>query len=132
MPFSVPAFPLTVDVYSGPWLTKTLRFAVAGNLQAGRRIFTAPNLEATINDIFNGPAFLLVPALTDIRDLNQNVPFNDIVEVPSGSGRWYGVAEVEDVGKGFPNEFRRAAICKISANVNNIVYAGLFWPTPMT
>lgn len=60
---------------------------------------------------------LLTPALTDIRDVFQGTGY-DIVEVPSGSGRFYSVLAVEDVAKGHPNEFRKAAMRKI------------IWPTP--
>jgi hypothetical protein len=79
----------------------------------------------------NGPAYLLFPAFTDVRDLNCVQVENDIVEVPSGSGRWYGVLLVDDVGKGFSNEHRYAAVAKISERQNATDFPGLFWPTPI-
>jgi len=53
---------------------------------------------------------LLVPALTDLRDWSQEQQSQ--VEVPSGSGRFYNVVVVDDVAKGFPNEYRIAFIHK--------------------
>jgi hypothetical protein len=32
------------------------------------------------------------------------------VEVPAGSGRYYEVVQVDDAGKGFPNEHRIAGL----------------------
>lgn len=53
---------------------------------------------------------LLLPALTDIRGPQDSTHMHDVVEVPSGSGRWYGVCFVDDIGKGYPNEHRTASI----------------------
>lgn len=55
---------------------------------------------------------LLVPALTDIRGLADAASF-DIVECPAGSGRWYWVYYVDDIGKGWPNEHRVAGLFAI-------------------
>jgi hypothetical protein len=54
---------------------------------------------------------LLVPALTDIRgpQIGSNA---DIVEAPTGSGRFYRPLVVEDVAKGFPNEYRAATLAQ--------------------
>jgi hypothetical protein len=132
MAFSVPSFPLAVDIYSGPWLTKVLRLSTTGNLALGRRGQTFPDFEDVgTPQVSTGPMYLLLPALTDVRDMNQNIAANDLVEVPSGSGRWYGVLLVDDVGKGFANEHRYAHIDKISERVNAGAFAGLFWPTPL-
>ncbi len=60
---------------------------------------------------------LLVPALTDLRDMLSGT-FEDIVEVPAGSGRIYQVKYVDDVAKGFPNEYRMAYLAKT------------IWPVP--
>ena len=74
-----------------------------------------------------GQMWLLLPALTDIRSV---VTFPggggskcDIVECPLGSGRFYLVISVDDVGKGFGNEFRCAAIQ--ATNLYGV------WPTPI-
>lgn len=52
---------------------------------------------------------LLVPKLTDIRG-GQDINGGDYVEVPAGTGRLYAVDFVDDVGKGFTNEYRDASI----------------------
>lgn len=56
---------------------------------------------------------LLLPPLTDIRGPQDVVSF-DSVEVPAGSGRWYYVFGVDDIGKGFSNEHRSASIYAIA------------------
>lgn len=45
------------------------------------------------------PIYLRLPAFTDIRPVDQ-------VECPAGTGRLYLVRWVEDLHKGFPNEYR--------------------------
>src|SRR5215831_8672184 len=52
---------------------------------------------------------LLLPALTDIRGPQDKVA-PDQVEVPAGSGRFYQVKGVDDIGKGFTNEHRTASL----------------------
>lgn len=53
---------------------------------------------------------LLLPPLVDIRGPQDTTNMIDAVEVPQGSGRWYQVIAVDDVGKGFANEHRSAAL----------------------
>lgn len=133
MAFSTPQFNLTCDIYTGPWLTKTLRISgQACNLQGGRRsrVFSS-GLVTPNNQVSNwGPTYLLLPPGTDVRhELLTGV--DDVVECPAGSGRWYYVLFVEDVGKGFPNEFRMAEMAQISSHLDAVQFAGLFWPVPM-
>jgi hypothetical protein len=52
---------------------------------------------------------LLLPMLTDIRS-DEKGPGSDWAEVPAGSGRFYQVVYVEDIGKGFSNEHRGAML----------------------
>lgn len=56
---------------------------------------------------------LAVAKLTDIRGPQDTVSF-DMVEVPVGTGRWYTVYFVDDVGRGFPNEHRVAGIIALA------------------
>jgi hypothetical protein len=130
MAFSVPTFPLLCDVYRGPWLTRVLAIHdLACNLAWGRRVSLATN-EQDFNEFALCPT-LLVPALSDIRDLKCRA-VEDVVEVPSGSGRWYQVASVDDIGKGFSNEHRGVVIFPISENLFPTgSYAGLNWPAPI-
>jgi len=58
---------------------------------------------------------LLLPPRTDIRGPQDTTSF-DMVQVPSGSGRWYSVAAVDDIGKGFTNEHRSASIYAVSGS----------------
>lgn len=59
---------------------------------------------------------LLLPAGTDVRaPWNAGKP--DLVECPAGSGRFYAVAWVDDIGKNFPNEHRIAWLVYFSAFV---------------
>jgi hypothetical protein len=63
---------------------------------------------------------LLVEKGTDIRDGSATVR-GDTVECPAGTGRFYRVGYVDDVAKGFPNEYRVALLSK----------RGPSWPTPI-
>lgn len=63
--------------------------------------------------------YLLLPKGTDIRGPLQTTG-SDIVEAPAGSGRFYTVEFVDDVGKGFDNEHRLATLKQLSM------------PTPLT
>lgn len=79
------------------------------NLSPGRRV----NRTAQIG---GGPGAgtdmymeLLLPKLTDVRAA-WNGASEDLVEVPAGTHRFYLVQSVDDVGKGFLNEYRLAVM----------------------
>jgi hypothetical protein len=72
---------------------------------------------------------LLLPALTDIRS-GLLVVQPDFVQIPAGSGRWYQVVAVDDIGKGFPNEHRAAQCMQVSV-LTDAGLSGLLWPVPM-
>lgn len=130
MSFTVPTFNLTCEVWNGPWATKTLRLHLLPcNLAMGRRI--QQQLSAGFDSPFGWAApSLLVPALSDIRDEYCGGD-SDLVEVPTGSGRWYDVSMVDDVGKGFPNEYRLAALRKVSGSVYPGNFGTMRWPIPI-
>lgn len=65
---------------------------------------------------------VMFPAGTDIRPGTGFGMSADCIEVPSGSGRYYRVAALDDVAKGFTNEYR-LAIC------SQLPYMGAF-PIP--
>lgn len=131
MAFSVPTFNLTCNIFDGPWLTRVLRLTSPCNLAYGRRVTQLFGTDPQ-TDVSTGNAMqLLLPASTDIRDFS-NAAISDCVECPAGSGRWYGVSMVDDVGKGFDNEYRLAIIDKIYQAKNPLEYPLLFWPVPMT
>lgn len=132
MAFQVPNFNLTVEVWTGPYLGKVSRGTSPANLAWGKRvqyayqeIFTPEETPASV------AMLLLFPAGSDVRSLVSS-GMGDVIEVPQGSGRWYGVVSVDDIGKGFANEHRAAVINQISEFMNSTNYAGLFWPVPMT
>lgn len=131
MAFVIPQFPITCDVYRGPWLARALAIsALPCNLGQGRRIVlsesvAAPQLEGSFN-----VSQLLCPKSSDVRDFSTSVT-PDVIECPSGSGRWYGVLGVDDMGKGFPNEHRFVLMSKIFEELDPAAYLGLFWPAPI-
>ncbi len=56
---------------------------------------------------------LLLPKQTDVRGPQDTISF-DCVEVPAGTGRWYQVCMVDDIGKGYANEHRTACLFAIA------------------
>lgn len=125
MSFTLPSFNLVCDIRTGNVIVGAPRLSVACNLAWGRR-GAMPSMQMSLTTKasgFPGSSTLLLPAGTDIRD-SWNSSGEDCVEVPSGSGRFYRVFYVDDIGKGFPNEHRAAVITKRGN-------ALLFWPTPI-
>lgn len=131
MPFSLPNFNLRCDVYTGPWLTKALRVSdVPCNLAWGKRVQDFAAFDTAPDESSGSPQMvLLTPAGTDLRSKIISGQ-GDVVEVPQGSGRWYGVFAVDDIGKGFDNEHRGAWVLQISEHLNATLYAGLIPPVP--
>jgi len=118
MAFTVPTFNLLCNIWTagmGPPAAPRLA-NVACNLAWGRRVQTL-----TVGSGFV-PMVLLLPAGTDVR-FSRNATGPDTIECPAGTGRYYTVLAVDDLGKGFPNEHRGAAIEAITT-------FGL-WPTPI-
>lgn len=130
MSFNVPTFNLFCNVYTGPFTGRVLRIAnLPCNLAMGRRVQQPGQDFFGFPDGSAGPS-LLIPALSDVRDDAQSGGA-DIIEVPAGSGRWYQVNIVDDVGKGFPNEYRLVSMFKACNATSGALFPGLFWPTPM-
>jgi len=130
MAFTVPTFNLSVQIYTGPWPVGAPRLVTVGNLAYGRRVQQVRVSDVGNQESYGGQATLLLPALTDVRDGGNGQ--QDYIQCPAGSGRWYVCMLVEDVGKGFANEYRAATIGKIWQGVSGTgSYPGLFWPTPI-
>lgn len=130
MAFSVPTFNIHCEVWSGPWLSKSFRFETECNLALGRRV--QQSIIGNTDPYFSPISLqmdLLLPKGTDIRDLNQ-ADSADVIECPTGSGRWYIVNAYDDVGGGFDNEYRLAILTKISQGRDVGEFLGLFWPRP--
>ena len=131
MAFTIPQFPILCDIFTGPYPTRVLR--VGGqicNLQYGRRFahFADFPIENESSQIMS----LLLPPLTDVRSIVCGYAA-DIVECPQHSGRIYLVVNVDDVGKGFDNEFRVATLLAASEHKfgPGSDFVGVFWPTPI-
>jgi hypothetical protein len=127
MPFVLPTFNLVCNV----WFQKDFTVPVpagppdlamvACNLALGKRI-AGPQLFTM---------WLLLPPLTNVFYPNVLVIPNlyDIVEVPAGSLRWYGVESVDDIGKGFANEHRFATLINLSTGIG--ADPSYTWPRPI-
>jgi hypothetical protein len=131
MAFTVPDFPLTCNIWTGPaFPAGAPRLTSPCNLAFGKRVTISPE-DVTTNVALLAASQLLLPKLTDIRDASCNVVNGaDIVECPAGSGRYYFSEYVEDLGKGFANEHRIAMLIKACA-ANSTAFVGHNWPTPI-
>lgn len=122
MAFRLPNFNLTVGVWRA-WqspATDPPALLTSGNLALGRRVSNALT-GGQYYDYSAGLAMeLLLPKGTDVRSYEKTFVGNDYVEVPFGSGRYYQVTWVDDVGKGFANEYRLALLTAWNA-----------WPVPI-
>jgi hypothetical protein len=122
MPFRIPTFILDVNIWRRTVaVTATPSISTNGNLVLGSRSATTPrDFETSTQHVT--AMHLLLPALTDIRPYNlyQGDWLEDVVEVPAGSGRYYYVTDVDDVAKGFGNEYRHATITQVTyATIND-------------
>lgn len=131
MAFVTPTFNLNVRIYNVVLpSTLTIRVLSPCNLAMGRRINWLHSAWLPGQGTDGSTPMLLLPAGTDIRDASTGQEA-DIVEVPSLSGRWYQVSNVDDVGKGFPNEYRMATIGKIYHYGGYIALGIPNWPVPI-
>ncbi len=133
MAYTIPQFNLTCNIYTltNP-STKTLRVTTVCNLAMGHRQAWPWSGGNTPGEFGGFTAALLLPALTDVRDQFCNPGINgDAVEVPAGSGRWYFVVGVDDIGKGFANEHRFATLQKIGGYNPWAVFGIPWWPAPI-
>lgn len=112
-----PTFNLICDIYSMVGLLPVLR-AIAvpvqlynpwrNNTGGQEPAQTVPATQSAFASII-----LRFPAFTDVRSQwCSPTGRGDQIECPSGSGVFYIVSDVNDVAKGFPNEYR-AALCTI-------------------
>ena len=121
MAFRLPTFNLTCNI-SGPTVPGGLwppiqPYRVPGQtcqLTYGERVQVVSTGGTTSAGVLVLSMNLLVPKLVDVRGPQDTVSA-DLVEVPAGSGRWYVVVAVDDIGKGFSNEHRTASIFALAA-----------------
>jgi hypothetical protein len=117
MPYRLPTFNLTCKVWTFPAISGMPVPPVAAPriaaqtcaLVYGRRVNVASTGGTGIPGVPIIGMSLLLPALTDVRGQQDSVG-PDLVEVPVGSGRYYGCLLVDDIGKGWPNEHRTAGL----------------------
>ena len=115
--FVVPNFNLVCDVWT--WPAQSLfpalpvgppRLAgVPCALVYGQRTNVASTGGTGIVGVPLQQMSLLLPVGTDIRGPQDSVG-PDAVECPPGSGRFYAVTFVDDIGKGYGNEHRTATL----------------------
>jgi len=120
--FVLPTFNIVVNIYSAgfPPPIGTPRLV---DIPAQLRAPAANNVTFISSGVVNSAQCLLLAPGTDIRD-RFCTPINssDYVEAPAGTGRFYNVTLVDDIGRGFPNEHRFAILQKL---------IGIPWPTPI-
>lgn len=131
--FSLPEFPITCDVYTmlptWDFADRVFRFTSVCQLRLyGQHIRFAPAFTTALGASSAGSS-LLLPPFIDIRDPSTAGGVADLVEVPSASGRWYLVEVVDDVAKGFANEYRLAVIGKVFSSTGFPTFPA--WPTPI-
>lgn len=113
MAYVVPQMPLDVNCWHNGAAEPPVGAPDAtfkGNLCWNRRV-AVPSTGGT--GALGIPLFtmtLLVLKDTDIRGKLSTATGADTVEVPAGSGRFYEVLYVDDIGKGFSNEHRGALL----------------------
>lgn len=119
MAYKVPAFPITCNVWraTSP-VTGPPDLTLPCNLAVGRRVTAATGIpdDESPDTLL---VALLLPPRSDVRDA-YSPPGADIVECPAGTLRYYLVKQVDDVGRGFANEFRYAVAAKQAP-----------WPAPI-
>jgi len=119
MAYKVPTFNILCNIWHGlaPGTVPTGPPDIANQtcqLRApGHSIGEIPGVANREQDFWMPGWALLVPKLTDVRDEFSGT-FPDVVECPAGSGRLYLAKHVDDVGKGFANEYRTAYLMKMA------------------
>lgn len=133
MPYRVPNMNLNVFLWRAPnTVVSAPDHVFVGNLSRGQHVMTTTGEPY---GILNGglQMLLAVPKGSDIRGLD-GLSLLDLVEVPALSGRYYFVTGVDDIGKGFANEYRAATLVKINAYIfgffPNPWNCPMSWPVP--
>lgn len=129
--FALPNFNLVCNVWHAGGIDPTIYpppdLSPNVNLANGRvsHVLTALKRLPTLQNV-GASGSMLFPAGTDVRDASCG-PTPDVIECPAGSGRFYWVAFVDDIAKGFPNEHRWAVTPKLFTD-------GIYnyrWPKPI-
>lgn len=115
MAFNAPTMNLAVNIWHGQPVPPAgpPNVVTVGNL---RPLYTGNVVVQMLAASVRYCSTLALPKGTDVRPrggLTDGFHTADVLEVPAASGRYYICEEVEDVGKGFANEYRGAIIRQI-------------------
>lgn len=121
MAFVVPQMPLTCNIWHASAVPPVGAPDVVSNcnLAWGRRVGVPSTGGTSALGIVLMSMTLLLPKGTNLWG-DPTLAAANVVECPAGTGRYYRVAMVDDIGKGFANEHRGA-----------VVVAALPWPHPI-
>lgn len=112
MAYIVPEMPSPTNIWHYPQTvppTGDPNVQTYGNLAWGKRTANPSTGGTTLLGVPLMTMTLLIPAHTDIR-WDPATGAGDVVEVPAGTGRYYTVVFVDDLGKDFANEHRGAIL----------------------
>lgn len=110
MAYTLPQFNLACNIGSGA-VPAFFIPRISGQscaLVYGKRV--SEMTEVTTGTVATLIMHILFPAGTDVRGREVVGGASDLIECPAGTGRWYTVASVDDIGKGWPNEHRTAEV----------------------
>lgn len=131
--YTVPDFNQLCEIYTllptYDFTTKVSRGVVECQLRGYGRLTRQTSLNFFNNRLIEMGFGLLVPAGTDLRDECTDPGVADCVEVPADSGRFYLVDGVDDVAKGFPNEYRLGILVKVAGP--GLMPTFPLWPSPI-
>jgi len=131
--YRIPEFPLLCDIYDLPppvdFVTRVFRLQSVCQLRLFGREKPLSGSPTPGGNLLVVGSSILFPAGTDVRDGSCLLGTTDLIECPPTSGRWYIVTYVDDVARGFPNEYRFAAVDKVIDGINYPNFP--MWPTPI-
>lgn len=125
--YTVPKFPLTGQVWTGGMAGMPIgpRFLTPCQLVYGD-LDSDLGLLPTFNTLAGKLMYLLVPKLTDLQTVICGpLVFNDYINLPFGTLRFYQIMHVDDRWKGFPTEHRVAVLQQ------SLGPAGAGWGAPI-
>jgi len=128
MAFRVPNFNLNANVWRATHHVSAPPDVVCMcNLTPGKRV-----MQSNVFDL-GVPMEVLLTAHQDVRpeqEFNPASTDGDCMEIPAGSGRYYWIVGVDDVAKGFSNEYRLAMALLLTTYVRSSVFSNNPWNCP--
>lgn len=125
MAFRVPVFNISVNIWNNPAIPPgPASLTLLAQLRQPKAQAGVLYPDITGSGVLIPAWELLIPVGTDIRDeWSSGIASYDVVEAPAGTGRFYTVALVDDVARGFTNQYRLAYLMK------TVLYG--FWGPPI-